>query len=546
MEFKDSSIKRSVSKLNTEYYIPSFQRGIEWDKKQIIDLFDSVLKDYYIGGFLFWKLNEEIIDTHYGYKFINSYVPDSKAPTSKISALNRPEIVEPGCFSNNGRQMFVLDGQQRLTAFNVGLNGSLWTKKYQEKYDDPESWVEKTLQIDLLQTNPKSEDFKIKFRKPDNSGVDDNNNSYWLEFNKIMDYKDEEELTATIINEISASSIKSSSREKTKKVTRIIEIIYSQFVTGKSISYHQLSSEQRSPGEMHNIFIRANDSGTQLRDTDMLLAKSTPVWFDESEQIPREEFSVLTQRLNDYQKNIGLRKFDVGDIVETFYLITLRRNSIRRLNNSHYTEALTEFKSDEFQKKFKKLIDIIENRGLTLRVFPKRLIQASIYILYHYEGEKDWIEDNLPELLYVFQVNPNLRPNIIFKELLKLEEINSSIAKDIEDKLDGTEHSLLLDPDVDNQILLDLNRAGGNDIAKLAFLLRFQTYNKSNLKRVVPEEMEHKYPTTCIANYLEPQNYERIEQEVTKTDDTNEFLETLSRHSVNKINDRIKSQFGLN
>ncbi len=64
--FLDNSIKNVVDELNVRYFLPDIQREYEWindanDKKRIEQLFDSILRGYPVGSFLFWQLQKNDI-----------------------------------------------------------------------------------------------------------------------------------------------------------------------------------------------------------------------------------------------------------------------------------------------------------------------------------------------------------------------------------------------------------------------------------------------------------------------------------------------------
>lgn len=80
------------------YLVPKFQRDFIWTSKQIIDLFDSILKGFPIGSIIMWKPSEEkfdIIEEIGGIK-----VCPSQSETS-----------------------YILDGRQRITAMMGVLYG---------------------------------------------------------------------------------------------------------------------------------------------------------------------------------------------------------------------------------------------------------------------------------------------------------------------------------------------------------------------------------------------------------------------------------------
>lgn len=55
--FLDKTIKEVVDELNGRYFLPDIQREYMWlkkaDEKKIEQLFDSILRGYPIGSFLF-------------------------------------------------------------------------------------------------------------------------------------------------------------------------------------------------------------------------------------------------------------------------------------------------------------------------------------------------------------------------------------------------------------------------------------------------------------------------------------------------------------
>lgn len=83
---------------NGEVQIPIFQRDFVWETKQIMELFDSIAKDYPVGGFLFWR-------------------PEQKFTVKKTIGIYD---IEP----HPTRILYVLDGSQRITTlFAVLANG---------------------------------------------------------------------------------------------------------------------------------------------------------------------------------------------------------------------------------------------------------------------------------------------------------------------------------------------------------------------------------------------------------------------------------------
>ena len=123
-EYQNIGIRDVINKVNMQYFLPDIQRPFVWDEDQIYKLFDSLMRGYPIGTFLFWKLEKEKIKELEKnikfqikfYKFVNS---NKDLPNEELNR-DRDEYI------------LVLDGQQRLTALNIALRG-YWIAKNLEK-----------------------------------------------------------------------------------------------------------------------------------------------------------------------------------------------------------------------------------------------------------------------------------------------------------------------------------------------------------------------------------------------------------------------------
>jgi len=95
-EAKVESVEDLAAKvLRGEVRVPRFQRGLAWGSKEVLDLFDSIYQGFPIGSLLLRKAG-------------------ARAELVPIGPLQIPgeEI---------GNALWVIDGQQRLTALTVGL-----------------------------------------------------------------------------------------------------------------------------------------------------------------------------------------------------------------------------------------------------------------------------------------------------------------------------------------------------------------------------------------------------------------------------------------
>ena len=147
------TIKTALDRMQAhEYVLPAIQREFVWGTDQIAALFDSLMKGYPIGSFLFWKVDPGRANDYVYYDFIRNY-HEVKAPHS------------PRLDLAPGRYIAILDGQQRLTALNIGLRGSHAEKLPRKWRSSPDAYPTKHLYLNLLAPADENEfDLEYDFR----------------------------------------------------------------------------------------------------------------------------------------------------------------------------------------------------------------------------------------------------------------------------------------------------------------------------------------------------------------------------------------------
>ena len=222
MSYESKSIKDVIDELNRTVYLPAIQREFVWEPARIKKLFDSIMADYPIGSFLFWKIKEENKNDWTCYDFINNY--DDENPHNEISNLS----------GINRDVYFTLDGQQRLTALYIGLKGSYRFFYYQ--------WKKRYLYLNLLKTMGKNEidpeelEFQFEFRN--NSDTDKPETELWYKIGKILDCEDSEESKAKIESDISHLD-----QDVQANAKKLIGRLHSRIHTFKLINYYEEKSQ---------------------------------------------------------------------------------------------------------------------------------------------------------------------------------------------------------------------------------------------------------------------------------------------------------------
>ena len=103
------TIRDAVQRIQQrEYLLPGIQREFVWQPDQICRLFDSLVRGYPIGSFLFWRVNEDRKADYQFYEFVRDYHEQTGRHNPKAGLLPV------------GGLTAVLDGQQRLTSSTSG------------------------------------------------------------------------------------------------------------------------------------------------------------------------------------------------------------------------------------------------------------------------------------------------------------------------------------------------------------------------------------------------------------------------------------------
>ncbi len=144
------TIKQALDRIvANDYVLPAIQREFVWRPEQICRLFDSLMQGYPFGDFLFWKIEPINSKNYRYYGFVLDYHQRDNPHCPDLGPITDKAITA------------VLDGQQRLTAFNIGLRGSMALKLpyYQERFDY--AFPEKVLALNLLAETESDEEGNV-------------------------------------------------------------------------------------------------------------------------------------------------------------------------------------------------------------------------------------------------------------------------------------------------------------------------------------------------------------------------------------------------
>ena len=137
------TIATTIDTINTnEYVLPAIQREFVWKPEQIERLFDSLMQGYPFGTFLLWEVQSDNANSFVFYDFMRDYHERDNPHCTKLPVIHNRQLIA------------VLDGQQRLTALNIGLSGSMATRIPGRWRNNPDAYPQTFLYLNLLGDGP--------------------------------------------------------------------------------------------------------------------------------------------------------------------------------------------------------------------------------------------------------------------------------------------------------------------------------------------------------------------------------------------------------
>ena len=250
-----------------ETILPAMQRNFVWPEDKIYHLFDSLMRDYPIGTFLFWDIKKDIFGQYAFNQFI-SEVDDKKG------SLQRGEAVT----ADYPKYTAVLDGQQRITSICVGVLGKWHTRKKGKPKADPNSYYDRFLALDILAYPETDEDeYAFKFVPQEELETDftdpDGIRHFWVPVSTV--FKEDAENRdgfdpSDYMDDFSIKHPGILNDEQRKKRRKMLETLKYALREKKTINYYE--AKNKSLAEVIEIFVRVNSGGQKLSASDLMLS----------------------------------------------------------------------------------------------------------------------------------------------------------------------------------------------------------------------------------------------------------------------------------
>ena len=300
------TIKQTLDDIQSnKIVLPAIQREFVWRPSQICRLFDSLMQGYPFNTFLYWQVESENSGRFQFYDFVREYHQRDNPHCPRLAPMLNRQLTA------------VLDGQQRLTALNIGLRGSMAWKRPRLWWNNPHAFPTRKLYLDLLWQPEEDDEDGLKYRfifltREQLEAAKTNDNVCWFPVSEVLEMENAGPAMTRWLNQ----------HLRQEEVDLAHEALYElyQVVHNKNlIAYYEERSQELD--KVLQIFIRTNSGGTILSYSDLLLSVAVAQW---KQHDAREEIHSLVDDLNrigggftfskDLVLKAGLLLSDISDV----------------------------------------------------------------------------------------------------------------------------------------------------------------------------------------------------------------------------------------
>lgn len=476
-----------------KYVFPSIQREYVWSTEQIETLFDSLMRDYPIGTFLFWEINKDHVKDYDFYGFIRNYHENKNVHNQKLD------------LKGSGGITAVLDGQQRLTSIYLGLKG---TYAYKLKYmarNNKNAYPVRKLYLNIL-SSPLEGNNEYDFKFLSEKEVRNDQNTYWFEVGKILEMHEDGDVFMYVNENISYSDKYTYTKEQSKFAINALSRLYNVINKSGTISYYREKSAELD--KVLNIFIRVNSGGTKLSYSDLLLSIASAQWENHD---AREEIIDFVDDVNAIGDGFRINK---DFVLKTSLVLSDLPNIAFKVDNFNKKNMMKiESHWDDIKHAIRQAVLLVSSFGYSGDTLSSNnaLIPIAYYLFINHMPDnfvtsavskanrkkiKKWLIRSLLKKAFSGQPDNVLRP---IREIIKANGSNEYPFDEIIERFKGTNKSIQFTEDDIDDFLLNL-RYGKSDTLSTLMLL-YPSLDFSN-----KFHMDHMYPKSKFTKtYLQKQ-----------------------------------------
>lgn len=245
-----------------EYVLPAIQRELVWQPEQMCQFFDSLMQGYPFGTFLFWRIDAENSHEFKFYDFVRHYHERDNPHCPPVEVVEEKSLIA------------VLDGQQRLTALNIGLTGSAAWKLPRKWWGNPDAFPAQHLYLNLLygmeqERTESGEQYQFEFMVEEKASST-SPSECWFKVSDIMTIGEAPDMLNWLTENTQLKD------ELLNFAFRVLNKMYRVVHDGLLISYYEETSQDID--RVLHVFIRTNSGGTELSYSDLLLSIAISQW----------------------------------------------------------------------------------------------------------------------------------------------------------------------------------------------------------------------------------------------------------------------------
>jgi uncharacterized protein with ParB-like and HNH nuclease domain len=500
------TINEVISEIHAKkYLLPSIQREFVWSTDQITKLFDSLMREYPINAFLFWKVSRENIQEFRFYEFLRDYHQRNKRHNEKANLSGSEDIIA------------VLDGQQRLTSLYIGLKGSYAYKLSYKRWDNKQAYPVRRLYLNLLKASEDAEfDYEFEFLTENESKANDEDH-YWFKVGDMLDMKSLSDVmkywSKNIVN-------KENTNERMDFANDTLSRLYSVIHVNPTISYYLEQSKELD--KVLNIFIRVNSGGTTLSYSDLLLSFATAQW---EKRDAREEINKFVDEINEIGNGFNVNKDFVLKaclVLSDFTDITFKVDNFNRSNMIKIEDNW-----DDITKAIRDAVRLIASFGFSREnitsnnlIIPIAYYLKNIGLPDNFEVSssrisdrakiKKWFTLSLLKRVFSFMPDGVLKP---VRDIINKNTTGEFPLDEIINHFKGTNRTLIFtDEDINN--LLYSKYGHGDTLVILSIL-----YPWADLRNNF--HIDHIFPKSSFTQ-------KRLEKRGIKPEETSDFLDNYN------------------
>jgi hypothetical protein len=288
MSYKPKTLFRIIQDIDgSSLFLPHIQRPFVWELDQMHRLFDSLMRNYPIQTFLFWRTKEAIK--------VRKFMPSVEWDADLHDYYDQNKSVE------GVEKVFVLDGQQRLQTLFALFTGSI---RSEDEKSDLEAYVDITSGDEL-------DDEGMRYR------LVFSNDTQSLPFYRLRDLlgrhaqRNSEEIADELndaLDEIRRGEPEDERKARQKRVRRNFRQLVSILREEKHFWVQELDgvADEYPYKRVLEIFVRVNSGGTKLDAADLMFAAMKEGWADIEENI-EEIVSLLNGNDLSFDKSFALK-----------------------------------------------------------------------------------------------------------------------------------------------------------------------------------------------------------------------------------------------